>query len=57
MFRPPAAVGMSYAGLGLTSSRTDAGAEFGNTVEAASKAVEQKSMDDAIILAQNPAMY
>ncbi|KGM91598.1 uncharacterized protein PADG_12278 [Paracoccidioides brasiliensis Pb18] len=42
MFRPPAAVGMRYAGLGLTSSRTDAGAEFGNTVEAASKAVEQK---------------
>ncbi|OJD22027.1 hypothetical protein ACJ73_06630 [Blastomyces percursus] len=42
MFRPTAALGMRYAGIGLDKLMADAGAGFGNTVEAASKAIEKR---------------
>ncbi|KAK2759996.1 hypothetical protein FQN54_002732 [Arachnomyces sp. PD_36] len=42
MFRPTTSLGMRYAGIGLGKLRSEAGASFGNTVEAASSAIEQK---------------
>ncbi|KAK2858367.1 hypothetical protein FQN49_004798, partial [Arthroderma sp. PD_2] len=42
MFRPSAALSMRYAGIGLDKLIADAGPGFGNTVAAASKAIEEK---------------